>query len=197
MIVFKNKLDQQPYNKFYNLYEKALSAQQISIEAACLSTVCSKNKPHSRYINIKYIDSKDFIFFSNFNSNKAKEIQNNSSVAINFFWNTIGIQIRIEGEISKVEDSYSDKHWHRRKKEKNALSISSDQSSPIGSYHDVKLMFDNVMTNQSELIRPSYWGGYSISPHSFEFWQGHKNRINKRELYTLESGIYQKSILQP
>ena len=116
--------------------------------------------PHSRFVNFKYVDCLNFVFFSNYQSQKAKDISTNNNVALTFFWNTIETQIRIEGKISKIEPEESDRHWKNRSPFKNALAISSNQSEPIDSFDEFKKIYNRVLQKSNLNLRPSYWGGY-------------------------------------
>ena len=106
MIEFDNLSTSTPYKKFKTFYIKAEEYNQRNIEAACLSTIALDSKPRSRFINVKYIIDNKFIFFSNFESNKAKEIKKNNQISLNFFWSSINSQVRIEGKISKISDNF-------------------------------------------------------------------------------------------
>lgn len=197
MIQIDNIDSLKPLNLFQNAYTEALEAGQKNIEAACLSTVSQSNNPHSRFINIKYINPSEFIFFSNFLSPKGQHINHNNNVALTFFWNEANIQIRVEGVISRLDDIRSDLHWSGRLQSKNALAISSRQSSLVKSYEDILSNYDNCIKTKDLSKRPSYWGGLVIEPSYFEFWQGHKSRLNKRDLYQFKEGVWDHSILQP
>ena len=192
-------LQQGPLKEFNKFYNNAMSSKQQSIEAACISTIdASKKTVHSRFINIKYVDESNFIFFSNYESNKANEIKTCSKVSLAFYWNTVNIQIRIEGEISKLDELVSDEHFRNRSKKKNALAISSNQSKEIDSYETVQKNYQQELDKISDLSkRPIYWGGYTISPQYFEFWEGHESRINKRSVYKKNISSWNHYFVQP
>lgn len=166
-------------------YEKAIRLYQNNIEALYLSTIDQDNNtPNSRLVNVKHIKNDKICFFSNYNSQKAKEIEANQSVSCIFFWNSINCQIRIKGNISKITSKESDKHFNSRAKEKNILAIISKQSEVLDNYNTFTETFKHNLENLKEPInRPNYWGGYEIKPYYFEFWNGHEFRLNKREVY--------------
>lgn len=174
---------------FQEFHDKGLSLSQQNIDAACLSTFnLINNEISSRFVNIKYIENNKFIFFSNFESPKAKDIETFNKVSCNFFWSNINIQIRLKGEIKKTSEEYSDQHFKNRTKEKNILSISSNQSQKIDSYDAVLAKYNKLRNDDdSFIIRPDYWGGYEISPSYYEFWEGCKNRLNKRQFFKLNN----------
>lgn len=197
MIDFNLKKNEKPYKDFIEIYSNAKKLSQLNIEAACLSTVSSNGNPRSRFINVKYINDDEIIFFSNYESHKSNEIKFNSNVALNFFWSSINAQIRIEGTISKLSIERSNRHWKKRSDSKNALALSSKQSSISNSYQKVKDNYEFVLKNKSLLERPEYWGGYLIKPLYFEFWTGHKSRVNKRKIFKIKDSIWQEYFLQP
>lgn len=196
MIKFNLKNDIEPYNIFLANYKLAEAASQLNIEAACLSTCSNTKVPHSRFINIKYINDDEFIFFSNYQSSKAKDIEFNNNVSLNFLWNSINVQIRIQGIALKLDKNRSDEHWNLRESKKNILAVSSNQSSQISSYIKIKDRY-NEFAKHDSLERPSYWGGYVIVPSYFEIWKGHKSRINKREAFRLSNNDWISFYLEP
>ena len=113
------------------------------------------------------------------------------------YWNSTNTQIRLKSRIKQVEKSFNDKYFKLRDKKKNALAISSDQSIEINSYDDIKRNFLYTLDNDSLNVRPDYWGGFSFKPYYFEFWTGHKSRLNKREVYKEVDNDWVKTILQP
>lgn len=197
MINYSNASNEAPYRKFKQLYELALDKKQNNIQAICISSINKKtSQPNSRYVNLKFINGKEWIFFSNYNSPKAKEFAMNKEISALFFWDSINSQIRLRGKIFKTDEDFSDKYFSQRNKEKNILSIISDQSKILDSYESLEKRFKDF--KQSELIvRPKHWGGFSFIPSYFEFWSGHKNRLNKREVFELDEGGWSKYYLEP
>ena len=193
------KLDpSKPYDEFAKYYKKALKKNQPAIEAIAISSFNSPAKEvESRYVNLKYILGDEWIFFTNYESRKSKDFQNHKQISALFYWSKIDTQIRIKAKIKKTSNSFSDTHFSKRSKEKNALAISSRQSLPINSYEDVIKNYDSTYkTNINLDKRPEYWGGFSFVPYYFEFWIGHESRINKREVYSFEDGKWKNYYLQ-
>tara|TARA_B100000575_G_C23142000_1_gene664869 strand:+ start:6769 stop:7368 length:600 start_codon:yes stop_codon:yes gene_type:complete len=199
MIHFININKSLPYQEFSRLYNKALASDQESIEACCISSFNKKkDEVDSRFVNLKYIQDEEWIFFSNYNSKKAEDFESYDQIAAIFYWNKINVQIRIKGTVFKTSTSFSDQHFKQRSQKKNALAISSNQSKQIDDYKNVKRNFEKVYKDKSKLDkRPNFWGGYSFKPISFEFWQGHDSRLNKRTLFILEKNKWAISFLQP
>jgi len=104
----------------------------------------------------------------------------------------------MKAKISKTSSEFSDKHFQGRTKEKNALAISSRQSKAINSFEEVEKNFHDTLTIMTaETLRPDFWGGYSFVPYYFEFWQGHKNRLNKRQVFEQQDNEWVERLLQP
>lgn len=197
MIEFDKNINEKPIQKFIILYDRALKASELNIEAACLSSISIEHKPRSRYINVKYVKNNNFIFFTNYESQKSQDIKHNNNICLNFFWKTINSQIRVEGNVQKISSIDSDKHWHSRNHDKNILAISSRQSQKSASYEEIIYKYNQIKQESSDFSRPQYWGGYSLKPIYFEFWEGHESRINKREVFDMVNGIWKHSFLQP
>lgn len=199
MIAIKNLSTAKPYSEFSKFYQDALNKNQLNVEAIVISSFNPiKKEVESRYVNLKYITNEEWIFFSNYNSKKATDFKMHEQVSILLYWNSINVQIRMKANIQKTKDEFSNQHFNSRSKEKNALAISSDQSSIIDSYELVKTNFQNTLNSSDQLYkRPSYWGGYSFSPYYFEFWQGHESRLNKRDVYEMQSNEWLRYKLQP
>ena len=198
MIEFINISNEAPYLKFIELYEIAHSKNQILIEAINISSYSrSSRQVNSRLVNLKFIDNKDFIFFSNYESDKAKEFSLHDQIAATIHWNKCNFQIRMKAKIKKTSAEFNQKYFFHRSEEKNALAISSNQSKPINSYNQVKENYNKSLSNDNLKKCPEYWGGFSFTPYYFEFWEGHESRLNKREVFNNIDGIWKHSFLQP
>ena len=199
MIDLININNSDPYQNFVKYYHQAISKKQFLPEAISISSFnFSKNEVDSRYVNLKYVIDDEWIFFSNYDSSKSKDLLSHDQIAILIFWSSINVQIRMKAKIRKTSDSFSDKHFKKRSIEKNALAISSSQSEIIDSYDKVIKNYEDVINNRELLSkRPSYWGGYSFTPYFFEFWEGHDSRLNKRRAFSLYEGKWNTFLLQP
>tara|TARA_B100000674_G_C37872504_1_gene930241 strand:- start:495 stop:1091 length:597 start_codon:yes stop_codon:yes gene_type:complete len=198
MIKINNLPKTAPYEKLQKYYLEAQKKNQKSIEAICISSLDHENLlVDSRYVNLKYIDGEIWTFFSNYNSPKALQFDSHSQISSVIFWNKINLQIRLKAHISKSASKISDEHFSKRNKTKNALAISSYQSEEINSYSEIVDNYNKVLEKSDLKKRPSYWGGYSFIPFYFEFWKGHKNRLNKRTAYIKKNGEWNSKLLQP
>ena len=199
MINFLNPSHEKPYVLFQSLYQKAIENGQKGVEAISVSSYNELLKEvEARYVNLKYIDNNEWIFFSNYLSPKANQFESHDQVSVLIYWASINTQIRMKAKIFKTSSEFSDEHFQGRTKEKNALAISSNQSQAVDSFDQVTKNFNEtleIMT--SETPRPDFWGGYSFTPYYFEFWQGHENRLNKRHVFMQEDDQWTERLLQP
>ena len=200
MIELDRSEQSEPYVKFYSLYDQCIKKNQNLPQVIALSSYDKLSEQSDvRYVNLKYIHGEEWIFFTNYNSLKAKHFETNNKISGAIYWDKIDIQIRIKGIIKRKNESFSDIHFSKRDKAKNALAISSYQSQSIISYEKIIENFQKVLAQNEKSLkkRPNYWGGYSLTPYFIELWQGHSSRINKREVFEKIDGIWNKSFLQP
>ena len=198
MITFINNSPDKPFVELRNRYMNALDNNQKSIEAVCISSYSNiKNEVTARFVNLKIVDTNQLIFFTNYKSDKASDFETNNQAAITIFWNKTNVQIRLKGTMKKKSSIYNEEYFYSRSKEKNALAISSMQSKKIASYKDVVKKYNEVFLKDDLSKCPSYWGGYSFSPYYFEFWDGHKSRVNKRYVYELVKNKWVEYYLEP
>ncbi len=198
MIQFDNLNEEKPYQLFKAKYDEALSASQEAIEAISVSSYNTKiREVDSRYVNLKFVTNKEFIFFSNYCSTKALSFALHDQIAALVYWPNINVQIRMKAKIKKTSNEYNQKYFFVRSEKKNALAISSNQSKPIDSYSQVKENYKQVLKNNDLTKCPEFWGGYAFTPYYFEFWEGHESRLNKREVYKKIDDYWESLILQP
>ena len=197
MIKFEDLIQETPYLIFKENYEKALKANQKNIEAISISSYSNEKKEvNSRYVNLKLVNERKFIFFSNYNSPKSKEFENHNQITALIYWNNTNTQIRMKAFIKKTSKEFNQDYFAKRDDKKNALAISSYQSSPIDSYETLQKNYEICLKESNLNECPDYWGGYSFIPYYFEFWEGHKSRLNKREVYKFQNDEWIHGFLQ-
>ena len=198
MIKFNNLSQETPFILFKDAYYKALDAGQNNIGAISISSFNKeKNEVDSRYVNLKFVDKDNFIFFSNYNSPKSIAFSSNNQIAGLFYWPSINIQIRMKAIIKKTSIDFNKDYFAKRSIEKNALAISSQQSQQTESYEDVIDRYKEIFKKNNLLECPEYWGGFSFKPYEIEFWEGSEFRLNKRNLYKFEHNSWDHIVLQP
>lgn len=198
MIEFKNISNEIPYRIFKEKYEDSLNANQKIIEAICISSFSSKeNEVNARFVNLKFVKDKEFIFFSNYESPKSRDFISHDQITALIYWNAINVQIRMKAKIKKTSKEFNMEYFANRDISKNALAISSKQSNKIASYEDILVNYEKSLQKDNLEQCPEYWGGYSFIPYYFEFWEGHESRLNKREAYKKKNEKWNHFILQP
>ena len=198
MIEFIELNSEVPYKIIKDRYDDALSANQKNIEAVYISSYSPlSNEVNARIVNLKKIINKDFIFFSNYNSQKAQDFKDHDQITAVIFWNNINLQIRLKAIVKRTSQDFNNQYFSKRSLDKNALALSSDQSKEIESYEAVKRNYENCLKHENLTECPDYWGGYAFTPYYFEFWEGHKSRLNKRDIYVTKDKKWEHLILQP
>lgn len=198
MIKFKNLIEEYPYLIFKEKYQNAMKANQKNIEAISISSFSKElNEVNSRFVNLKFVNKDEFIFFSNYNSPKSHEFKSHNQVAALIYWGAINTQIRMRGLIRKKSYDFNNDYFSNRSTKKNALAISSEQSKQIESYEAIKKNYSKVLKTSDLKTCPEYWGGFSFVPYYFEFWDGHPSRINKREVFKIANNKWNHYIIQP
>ena len=154
MIKIESLNNDEPYLKYQELYDLALSKNQNQIERILIASFNTDLKEvNARYVNLKYVIKDEWIFFSNYESVKAKDFLTHNQITAVSYWSSIDVQIRMKATINKSSKEFSDKHFSLRSKEKNALAISSLQSQPVNSYKDVKNNYEKTLSS-SDLKNP-------------------------------------------
>ena len=198
MIEFKNISKELPYVAFKAKYNEAIKAGQKNIEAIAISSYNTKNNQvDSRFVNLKFIDFKQFIFFSNYNSPKSIAFDSHKQISALIYWPSINTQIRMKAKINRTSREYNVRYFKQRSFKKNALAISSNQSKPIKSFDHVVRKYENSIKKYTLSECPDYWGGFSFVPYEFEIWEGSSLRLNKRNFYKKNTSVWSHFILEP
>lgn len=192
------KIPENPFELFNAWLESALKSDCVEPNAFVLSTI-DHGRPRSRVVLLKGIDDDKFIFYTNYRSAKGLEVENAHYVSMNFWWGSIGKQIRIEGKIEKVSEEVSDAYFHKRPRGSQLGAIASPQSQPITA-KELQDLFDKAVTDYEKvevIPRPKHWGGYAITPDYMEFWHGRVNRLHDRVSYQLKNEKWELKRLAP
>ena len=184
----REDLDDDPYVQFADWFGYACETIPMDPNAVSIATVDSEGRPSSRTVLLKYFDDQGFVFFSNFESKKARDIEVNPNVSLLFFWSESARQVRISGTAEKIPTSETLKYFMTRPRGSQIGAWVSAQSSVISSRSILEMEFQKLKDKfrHKEIPLPSFWGGYRVVPWEIEFWQGRRNRLHDRFRYTLQ-----------
>lgn len=177
-----------PIDQFKIWVEEAHQSKVHEWNAMNLSTVRADGRPNSRIVLLKDVDT-GLVFFTNYNSAKGKELENNPFAAITFFWQVLERQVRFMGKVSKITSEESDEYFFSRPFASQIGAWASPQSEVIPDRtfleeKEAKLLRE---INEKTIVRPEHWGGYRLVPEEVEFWQGRSSRLHDRIHYQKES----------
>ncbi len=195
----EEKIDNDPFAEFGVWMDEALKAKVNEPTAMTLSTVSAEGRPSSRVVLLKGYDREGFVFFTNYNSRKGRELAGNSFAAANFFWPELERQVNISGLTSKVSAEESDEYFKSRPFTSRVGAWASNQSEKIDSRMSIMMKAAKLLVKYASgnVPRPPHWGGFRIVPDRFEFWQGRESRLHDRICYERINGEWLISRLSP
>ncbi len=175
-----------PMEQFKHWFKEAIDAEVNEPNAMSLATIKHDGKPSMRIVLLKGIQDNGFVFYTNYNSNKGKQMNENKQAALLFFWPELQRQVRIEGTVSKISEKESDAYFASRPTESQIGAHASPQSEPISGREVLEQNFEKfkILFESTPIVRPIHWGGYIIEPQSIEFWQGRASRLHDRFLFS-------------
>ena len=195
----KHDLAADPLEQFDTWLQAALGNGVAEANACTLATASSDGQPSSRVVLLKYYDPNGFVFFTNYTSRKGHDLEVNPKAALGFWWREREQQVRIEGDVVKLDAAHSDRYYQVRSPLSNLAALASPQSQEIASRQVLMDKYEQLKADypNDPPPRPEHWGGYIIKPNYYEFWQGGSHRLHDRFCYRLVDGSWTIARLAP
>ena len=187
-----------PITEFLNAVERA-QAHQVDTAPVLLATADGTGRPSARMVLLRGADARGFVFFTNYNSRKGRELTDNPQAALCFYWPSLDEQIRIEGRVERASPEESDAYFGSRPRGSQLGAWASDQSMVLPSretleekYREIERQFEGQAVQ-----RPPFWGGYRLTPARIEFWYGRPDRLHDRVVYVRDGSAWRIERLYP
>ena len=195
----RNDLLESPTDMFRAWFEKVENLDNIEVNAMTLATSSKKGEPSSRVVLLKDYDENGFVFYTNYNSEKGNQIEQNPYGSLTFHWNQLDRQIRVRGKIRKISREKSKKYFNSRPRLSQISVLASKQSDILENRIELEERFIDIEKKykDKEIPCPDYWGGYRLEHRKVEFWQGRRDRMHDRFVYTKHGTTWQTDRLSP
>ncbi|MGE0773831.1 MAG: pyridoxamine 5'-phosphate oxidase [Sphingomonadaceae bacterium] len=191
--------DTNPHILFDAWFAEARASEPNDANAVALATADAERRPSVRMVLLKGHDERGFVFYTNLESRKAKELLANPNAALLFHWKSLRRQIRIEGPVSRVSDAEGDAYFASRSRDSQLGAWASDQSQPLESRTLFEDRYQQMVTRfeGQPVPRPPHWSGFRVAPDRIEFWSDREHRLHERRLFILEGEKWREGLLYP
>jgi pyridoxamine 5'-phosphate oxidase len=196
----RDKADPNPIRQFQKWVDevRASGVSEQDATSMTLATATKDGRPSARIVLLKSFDDRGFVFFTNYQSQKGNELNENPRAALLFYWPGLWRQVRIEGEVEKISAAESEEYFQSRPLGSRLGAWASNQSEVVENRETLEARFAELQQRFGEDVpRPEHWGGYRVKPNSIEFWQGRDNRLHDRLRYRREEDAWVIERLAP
>ena len=195
----ENTVDPDPLILFQRWLDEAIAAGIHLPEAMTLATTTVDGRPSARLVLLKQADARGFVFFTNYNSAKARDLDSNPQAALVFYWPQFERQVRVEGRVERTSAEESDAYFKRRPRASQIGALASPQSEVVAFREVLEQRFRELenLYEGREVDRPEHWGGYRLRPERIEFWKGRPSRLHDRILYERQGDTWSIKRLAP
>lgn len=192
-------VNKNPIIQFEEWFDEAIHSEIKDVTSMTLSTVSPEGRPSGRVVLLKGIENEEFVFYTNYNSEKGSHLEANPFAALTFYWKELDRQVRIEGTVTKTTKEISEEYFKTRPWKSRVGAWISYQSQPIPSrfYLMRKFAIKAGQLMGQEVPLPEFWGGYALKPNRLEFWQGRPSRLHDRINFQLKDGSWEITRLSP
>lgn len=195
----ESNVSSNPFGQFSEWMREAIDADILDPNAMTLATADKSGVPSARIVLLKSIDEKGLVFYTNYESKKAKDLLENPRASVVLFWKELERQIRVIGTVEKISQKESEEYFTTRPYESQIGAWASKQSSELKGRELLEKKFAEIKSKYPEgkVPLPEFWGGFRIIPEQFEFWQGRPSRLHDRIAYFKENGKWKIIRLAP
>ena len=188
-----------PIVQFDSWLQDAVAAEPTNPNAMTLATVSADGRPSTRMVLLKGNDAQGFVFYTNFNSLKGRELLSNSNASLCFYWKSLGRQVRIDGPAAIVSDDEADAYFATRARGSQIGAWASEQSQSVESREvlEARVRALEAQYEVGGIPRPAHWSGFRVAPERIEFWTDRPDRLHDRQLFVREGATWQVERLQP
>ena len=188
-----------PIEQFRRWFDEALGADLHEPNAMTVATATPDGRPSARVVLLKGFDGRGFVFYTNYEGRKGRELEENPRAALLFYWGELERQVRVEGAVCRTSEEESDAYYASRPRGSRLGAWASEQSRVVAGREVLEGRVGDLEVDYEgrEVPRPAFWGGYRVEPEVVEFWQGRENRLHDRIVYRRGDGGWEIKRLQP